>query len=348
MLDKLKSVSNDKLILNLKLLIEKEREVIAKIVLHLAEMFKRKLYLEAGYSSLFSYATKELKYSEAAAGRRIQAAKCIIEFPEVYNMLLTGDITLSAICKISSILNQDNSKEILSKIKGLSKSRLEILVCSYKNSVKREVKDKIEPIIVKKKDNTGEQTLFKNEVKKNAKTNYRSDSWSEDNNEETEQKVKLSFSADLKFLKSIETMKILLSGKYPLGADLETVFNEAINCYIEHNCPKEKAKRAEKRKESQKKDSNVINLSQKKDSRYIPAKVRAEVLKRDNYCCTYVSPSGKRCTSTWDLEIDHIIPVSKGGKSTLDNLRTTCRAHNMHFATNEFGTDFMDKILSTG
>lgn len=225
MLDKLKSVSNDKLILNLKLLAEKEREVIAKIVLHLAEMFKRKLYLEAGYSSLFSYAVKELKYSEAAAGRRIQAAKCIIEFPEVYNMLLTGDITLSAICKISSILNQDNSKEILSKVRGLSKSQIEILVCSYKNVVKKEVKDKIEPIIVKKKDNTGEQTLFKNEVEKNAKTNYRSDSWSEDNNEETEQKVKLSFSADLKFLESIEKMKILLSGKYPLGADLETVFS---------------------------------------------------------------------------------------------------------------------------
>lgn len=41
---------------------------------------------------------------------------------------------------------------------------------------------------------------------------------------------------------------------------------------------------------------------------------------------------GKRCRKcgrrTDDLEIDHIIPIAKGGKSTPDNLQTLCRACN--------------------
>lgn len=30
-----------------------------------------------------------------------------------------------------------------------------------------------------------------------------------------------------------------------------------------------------------------------------------------------------------DLEIDHIIPIAKGGKSTYDNLQTLCHRYNI-------------------
>ena len=48
-------------------------------------------------------------------------------------------------------------------------------------------------------------------------------------------------------------------------------------------------------------------------------KIRFAVYERDgNRCC--------RCGSTYDLEIDHIYPISKGGKSNFANLQTLC--HN--------------------
>ena len=53
-------------------------------------------------------------------------------------------------------------------------------------------------------------------------------------------------------------------------------------------------------------------------------KMRFSVYERDGYRCKICGMSGAFC----DLEIDHIKPISKGGKSTYDNLQTLCRRCN--------------------
>ena len=50
-------------------------------------------------------------------------------------------------------------------------------------------------------------------------------------------------------------------------------------------------------------------------------RLRFAIYKRDNYRC-------KKCGSTENLEIDHIIPISRGGKSTYSNLQTLCHKCN--------------------
>lgn len=52
----------------------------------------------------------------------------------------------------------------------------------------------------------------------------------------------------------------------------------------------------------------------------ISKRVRFEVFKRDNFTCQYCSAKPPNVP----LEIDHIIPVSKGGKNNVDNLLTAC------------------------
>jgi hypothetical protein len=56
-------------------------------------------------------------------------------------------------------------------------------------------------------------------------------------------------------------------------------------------------------------------------TRYIPSPVRARVIVRDGGRC-------RRCRSARLLEVDHIIPLSRGGSSDEDNLQTLCRRCN--------------------
>lgn len=49
--------------------------------------------------------------------------------------------------------------------------------------------------------------------------------------------------------------------------------------------------------------------------------LRAEILKRDNYQCV-------RCGSDESLQIDHIIPWHKGGKTNYENAQVLCKKCN--------------------
>lgn len=52
----------------------------------------------------------------------------------------------------------------------------------------------------------------------------------------------------------------------------------------------------------------------------VTPKIRFEVLKRDNFTCQYCGAHGEGVV----LEVDHIIPISKGGTSDMGNLITAC------------------------
>ena len=63
-------------------------------------------------------------------------------------------------------------------------------------------------------------------------------------------------------------------------------------------------------------------------SRIVSDKLRYQVLKRDNFKCCACGASPAKDPSV-ELHIDHVIPWSKGGKTTLDNLQTLCSKCNL-------------------
>jgi hypothetical protein len=140
----LKKLSNNALLARLDKLRGQERAVLLKILRYLNEVDRRRLYLPHGYGSLFDFCTGYLKYSSSAAGRRIHAARCIERFPQVAEMLRTGEVTLSAVSTISAILTRENAGEILSWIRGKSTREIEMLVSRYRP--KRFLRDRVKPI----------------------------------------------------------------------------------------------------------------------------------------------------------------------------------------------------------
>ena len=140
---------------------------------------------------------------------------------------------------------------------------------------------------------------------------------------------------------------------------MEMLFEIMMDEYIERHSAK---KRIERRKRRGKKRSGGGKRSEKKSeaseaepgaesnpdssarSRHIPQAIRDEVFVRDGGRCTFIGPDGKRCDSTWDLEVDHIEPFAKGGDNTSENLRLLCARHNILEAERAYGAGHMKKF----
>lgn len=64
----------------------------------------------------------------------------------------------------------------------------------------------------------------------------------------------------------------------------------------------------------------------KRERKYLTDKMRYDVLKRDDFKCQKCGITAKDGAK---LHVDHIIPVSKGGTTTLSNLQTLCDRCNL-------------------
>lgn len=58
----------------------------------------------------------------------------------------------------------------------------------------------------------------------------------------------------------------------------------------------------------------------------IPFKLRFEVIKRDNFRCVYC---GGTPDQGYTLEVDHIVPATRGGSDDIENLCTSCSFCNI-------------------
>ena len=83
----LSGLSDRELLARVKVLVSQERATTLEILVHLNEVERRRLHLRLGYPSLFEYCTRHLGYSSSAAGRRIHAARCVRDYPEIYGLL---------------------------------------------------------------------------------------------------------------------------------------------------------------------------------------------------------------------------------------------------------------------
>ena len=70
---------------------------------------------------------------------------------------------------------------------------------------------------------------------------------------------------------------------------------------------------------------------------YVPLILRERVIQRANGCCEYCFSPAQYSPEVF--EVEHIIPVSAGGQTTLDNLALACPACNRYKGKRQLVTD---------
>lgn len=109
-------------------LIHAERAATVDLVASLAEFDRRRLFLPAGFSSMYSYCRDALHLGDGAAYRRIEAAKACRRFPIVLEMLAEGRVSLTAVTLLSPHLTEANHLALLEEATHLSTRDVERIV----------------------------------------------------------------------------------------------------------------------------------------------------------------------------------------------------------------------------
>lgn len=137
----LKALTNDELDCNLMNCVKKEKAALHFIISHIAEVNRRKMYLDFAYPSLRAYLEERMGYDGGSAQRRIDAARLSQVVPGVIESLQHGELKLAQVTVLQKSLretkNQVVSKEtkvdLVEAIKNKSIYETQVLVAKALN-----------------------------------------------------------------------------------------------------------------------------------------------------------------------------------------------------------------------
>ena len=359
-----------KIISRIESLRAREHEATVLLIQALLECDESCAHITLGYSSMWDFLVGHLRYSNAAASRRYKAMKCAREFPAVLAMLRKHETNLSALAAVEATLSRaENPEELLGQIRGRSQAQVERVLSRQnprpkKRETIRRVAVKPRPAARPAPDmfttagvRTSESTSSGAEVRtsetatsapevNNGRNESARTSAAEVRTSETrtsapelEDRVQLGFTVTAETFEQFQRAQAILSRKHPKGLSLEQAFEELLGFYLKHRGPRpKKSKSGQKTQRTAKSTkrsaahstTNLAYRTTHRTTRHIPAAIRREVFERDGHRCTYEGPTGRRCDSAHDLQLDHIHPWGCGGATNAENLRVLCSTHNRH------------------
>lgn len=317
-------LSDDALLHQLKQSFARDRSSTALLLADIAEVDARKLYLPAGYSSMYAYCIEGFNLTKDAASKRIQAARIAREIPGIFEALADGRLNLSGVSLLAPHLNRENADELLSAAAGKSKFEIEAVIARrFPRSESLAMVETLPPRTFEHAPGqVGGDQHAPGHVRKTV----------QEAAPISAQRFTLRFTFSKRAYDSLSRAQELLGHQIPSG-DLAQVLERLIDLGVQQ---------LEKRKFAATDRPGHAPAGVSSDPRYIPRHVKRAAWKRDNGQCTFVSVGGHRCTARKQLEFDHVQPVARGGQATVDGIRLRCRAHNQFAAECAFGKDFMD------
>ncbi|RYZ81331.1 MAG: HNH endonuclease, partial [Proteobacteria bacterium] len=292
----LSRLTDDELLFSTESAVETERRQGLIVVKHFNEIYKRQLFLARGYPSMFEMLRQRYLYCAGSAQLRISSMKLMNEVPGVEAKLETGELSMSAAAQLQTFFRAEKK---IQKTYSAKEKLAFVEKCEGKST--REVERELASV---------NPSILKTEFVKPVSA--------------TRSKITLTVSNEL--IEKLNRLRDLHSHAGQAGGELsyEDLISKLADLALE------KPDRQQAKKKSVASPAVHAHESGEKKSRYITASVRAEVLSRNaNQGCSFIdSKTGRRCGSHRFLQIDHVIPFSRGGSNDAENLRVLCGAHN--------------------
>jgi 5-methylcytosine-specific restriction endonuclease McrA len=313
----------------------------AETLAYLAVADERRLYLSAAYPSMYQYCLGELHMSEDAAAKRIQAARAARQFPAVFEAVEKGWLHLSGVCVLAPHLTRENAKDLI--VAATHRTRAEIETLLAERFPRPDVPTLVMAVppacvngsrVQERVCESREQHApghVDGALGRPAQQPAAADTPRPRLTPLAPQRFALQVTIDQQTHDKLRRAKELLAHAVPSG-DLAEVLDRALDALIE---------KLERRRNAATDRPRARRSAAR--GRQIPAEVKRVVTRRDGDRCTYVSEKGRRCEERGHMEFDHVMPVARGGRSTVANVRLRCRAHNQHEADRVFGRGFMDE-----
>ncbi len=303
--------------------VTRKRAAVAEVIAYLAEIDRRRSYLDQACSSLRTYCIERLGYSEDETTKRVRVARLARRLPCVLDELRSGAVHLNGLFLLESYLTEQNVETLLGEARGLSRMAIEKLIARW--FPHPDAPNRIDPVATQPGLPLGSdpahsgrpprpigpgtsESLPRAKVEPLSAASYR---------------VQFAASAELyaKIVKAEELLSHVVS-----AGDLPALFERAIDTLIEQEV-------RQRRGAGGKRERRV----QKPGSRHVPVEVAAYVWKRDGNQCTFVDREGRRCSERRFLTLEHQHPYALGGPATAENVVLLCAAHNAHSAGRVFG-----------
>jgi hypothetical protein len=329
----LSHVRDAELLRDLAGLVAQDRATTATLLAHIAEVDVRRLYVPAGYPSMHAYCVDELRLSEDAAKRRIQAARAARQFPTIFHELAEGRLHLTGVCLIAPHLSMENARALIGSASNKRKIEIEELLARHFQLPEGRVRS-ITPVHSEIQQPASAQSGDEPATEGSTLGEGALAHLPELQNvtpAATPERSLLQIIIAKTTSEKLRHAQDLLSHAVPRG-DVAQVLDRALDALIVQ---------LEKRKFGGAKTRHSQQRTTAVRMRCIPSHIRRAVWERDHGQCAFVSADGTRCKARKLLEFDHIEPVGRGGQATVANMRLRCRAHNQYEAERAFGSDFM-------
>ena len=322
-------------------------------IAELAEFDARKLWAPVGYHSMYDYCLKKHLLDHHLTCRWIAIARVGQRYPVIFPALADGRLSQTTVLMLRPFLLSHTALALIQEAMGKTKRQVEKLLASKfpQQDVPTllqtwtQPRAMIEPAQVRPANATAQEALSNNLVAparvvpsnlppaatlmvplvQRAKVAPLSPG-----------RNALQVTIDDETVELFEKAKDLLSHALP-NADAGTVLKRALQYLVRD---------LERRKFAQVEHPRAAERAT--DGPRVSSEVKRQVRDRDGDACAFEGPDGNRCGSRYQLEWDHRHPVALGGRSTTENVRQLCRAHNQYEADRRFGRGFMERKRGRG